>query len=520
MSSSRAIKPKRSETLLTNWESMPERAPSIEREEAPIFSRIVAMGGLFFLVLGTLAAMMPLWSATTTIIAPGLGIGLAMMGLCPILYHSFVERDLQFRRLYGFAGLALVLSGLVLRAMAFKSGYGFWFFYYGVPAFSIGLVLLVAVIRNETELQFRTLALNFVGIVGGVMILFCAVRSFGDAGYLAGEGAVLLLLALFYVGAYIGQQEVDNPNGYYAALGLGGVGALGLVAGVIGSALPESTFLIPSGLILIGMSLVYIAVSLGVCSDWPVVVLTRRDLAAYFYSPIAYLVFIGLLLIGWFMFFRFVGNIVVGPTMGRPMFEPIVGNYIFEIFPVIVQMFVVPVLTMRLLSEEKRTGTLEVLMTAPVNEISVVVSKFLACWIFYMLTWVPWWLFLVALRYLGEQEFDYRPVLSFTVALGVISAGLLSMGLFFSSLTSNQIIAAVLTFVGMIMHLALYFLKHQPEIREGGAVHEALTYLNFFDLWLNSLGGIIAPRYLVFHVSVAVFFLFATVKMLESRKWK
>jgi hypothetical protein len=52
------------------------------------------------------------------------------------------------------------------------------------------------------------------------------------------------------------------------------------------------------------------------------------------------------------------------------------------------------------------------------------------------------------------------------------------------------------------------------------AVHETVRYVNFFDLWQNALGGIIAPRLLVFHISVAIFFLFATIKMLESRKWK
>ncbi|MSQ93885.1 MAG: hypothetical protein EXR98_04930 [Gemmataceae bacterium] len=519
MSSSRAIKPKRNDTLLTNWESMPERAPSIEREETPIFSRIVAMGGLFFLVLGTLAAMMPLWSATTTIIPPGLGIGLAIMGLCPILYHAFVENDLQFRRLYGFLGLALILGGIVLRMMAFKSGYGSWFFLYGVPGVTIGLVLSVAALRNETEQQFRMLVLNFLGGVGAVMILFCTVNSFRDAGYLAGEGAVLLLLGLCYVGAYIGQQETGNQNGYYAALGLGGVGVLGIAAGLIQSFLPESTFLIPSGLILIGMSMVYITVCLGVCSDWPIIVLARRELAAYFYSPIAYLVLIGLQLIGWYMFAQFVGIIVEAGPSGRLM-EPIVRVYIFGLFPVIVQMFVIPVLTMRLLSEEKRTGTLEVLLTAPVNEISIVTGKFLACWIFYMLTWLPIWLFLVSLRYIGGDEFDYRPVLSFTVAIAVINSGLLAMGLFFSSMTSNQIVAAVLTFVGVLMHLAFYFLHHERFLTEGTALHEALTYVNFLDLWQISLQGNVAPRLLVFHVSVAVFFLFASVKMLESRKWK
>jgi hypothetical protein len=70
------------------------------------------------------------------------------------------------------------------------------------------------------------------------------------------------------------------------------------------------------------------------------------------------------------------------------------------------------------------------------------------------------------------------------------------------------------------MHLVLYFLSFQPVISGMPAVHETVRYVNFFDLWQNALGGIIAPRLLVFHISVAIFFLFATIKMLESRKWK
>ena len=68
---------------------------------------------------------------------------------------------------------------------------------------------------------------------------------------------------------------------------------------------------------------------------------------------------------------------------------------------------------MRVFSEEKRTGTLEMMLTAPVNEITLLVAKFLAAWIFYLLTWLPLWLFLVGMRALGAEEFDYRPVLSF-----------------------------------------------------------------------------------------------------------
>src|SRR5437879_3140322 len=130
--------------------------------------------------------------------------------------------------------------------------------------------------------------------------------------------------------------------------------------------------------------------------------------------------------------------------------EPIIRFYFIAWWPVITTIFIVPVLTMRLLSEEQRTGTLEVLFTAPVGETVVVLSKFLASWIFFMLTWVPWGLFLVALRVEGGQPFEYRPLLSFYIAMACSGAAFLAMGLFFSSLTRNQIVSAILTFVGML----------------------------------------------------------------------
>src|SRR4051794_25214311 len=93
--------------------------------------------------------------------------------------------------------------------------------------------------------------------------------------------------------------------------------------------------------------------------------------------------------------------------------EPIVQYYLFALIPVIAQTFLIPALTMRLLAEEKRTGSLEVLLTAPVTETAVVLSKFVATWLFYLLTWVPAALFLIPLRMELGTEFDYKPLLSF-----------------------------------------------------------------------------------------------------------
>jgi len=264
-----------------------------------------------------------------------------------------------------------------------------------------------------------------------------------------------------------------------------------------------------------GLGLLYAALAAGLCSDHPLVVLTRRELAAYFYSPIAYLVLFGLTCVGWYLFSNFV-TLVTRET-GQPLIEPIVQYYILDWFPIICVMFVVPVLTMRLLSEEKRSGTMEVLLTAPVSESSVVLSKFLAVLIFFMLLWLPWGLFLVGLRVLGGQPFDYRPLLSYFIALACTGGAFLSMGMFFSSLTRNQIIGAVLTFVGMLLLTAVFFVRRLAD--PGTPLFMVATPSSYVYLWIRSLAGILVPQLLLFPLSASVLWLFLTVKVLEARRW-
>ncbi len=199
--------------------------------------------------------------------------------------------------------------------------------------------------------------------------------------------------------------------------------------------------------------------------------------------------------------------------------EPVVKYMFYSLVPVICLIFVVPLVTMRLLSEEKRTGTLEVLLTAPVNEGAVVWSKFLASMIFFLLLWVPFGLFLLALRVGAGEPFEYQPLLGFAIVLVCTGAGFMAMGLFFSALSSNQIIAAVLTFVGMIALTAPHLVSGIPGMLSSGW-QEILSYVSYLDLWRSTLGGTFAPRLLLFHVSLAAFFLFVTAKVLESRKWK
>lgn len=339
-----------------------------------------------------------------------------------------------------------------------------------------------------------------------------------DAWRVAGRVAVILaflgVLALGALGKF--------PLWLKATLGaVGLIGAGVFIAasfGTFGTATPKP-FLVPGGLILGALGLAYLAVSLGVCSDNLFVTLTRRELATYFLSPIGYLVLFGMVLMQWLSYLFFVSTLIGRSAGGRGAVpEPIVQFYFIAIFPVFALIIIVPILTMRLFSEEKRTGTLEVLLTAPVSEWLVVVSKFASTWLFFMACWVPSSLFLLALKMEGGQSFDYRPLLGFYLALAATGAAFVAIGLLISALTNNQIVAAVLT-AGVMTFFIACFLIRNMELGLGTMAQTFLTKFAFLDLWMEALGGQLPIRDVILWASMAVFFLFLSIKVLETRRW-
>lgn len=299
-----------------------------------------------------------------------------------------------------------------------------------------------------------------------------------------------------------------------AGVALVGVFLTGTFTKVI--ALAPQPYLIPYGLILGTLGLVYLVVSAAILTDNQFIVLTRRELASYFFSPIAYLVLFGMvsvLGVGYLWFLldpRGLGS-------GRPVPEPIVQSYpAFMIMSAFLIVLIVPALTMRLFAEEERTGTLEVLLTAPVGDGTVVMSKFTACWLFFMTCWLPGGLYLIALRMEGGTPFDYRPVLTYYLALGSCAAAYTAIGMFFSSLTKNQIVSAVLT--GSVMFLIVLTVLSQLEGIPNG-LRVVMAKFDVLQLWGQALAGQLPVQTVVFQLSVAAFFLFLTTKVLEVRKW-
>lgn len=532
----RATKPKHEDDLLSGWESMPERVPSVMKADTPVVTRTLAMVSLLLTALGTIALVASA-RGWPYLIGPGWGFAALVVGIAGLLYHAFRDREAQFRRIYGAVALFLVIVAVALRILPIGGGLGALFLPYGVPSLGVAWVLLLAVIRNEEDQAWRNLLLLVLAAAGALQMAGGIIGGTISQNYLLGEGLVLMLLGLLYIAGFIGMQSLDSPIGYRTGQIVGMVGAGILLIAVVRSALPQllyrfgfrelpptEDYFVPAGVTFMSIGLLYWLVSAGIRSENQFVVLTRRELAAFFYSPIAYLVIFGWMLISWYAYWQWVndllfmmqrGAMLQGGAGGIP--EPIVRSAFFSLVPVIGHMFVVPILTMRLLSEERRSGTLEVLLTAPVREHTVVLSKFVACLVFYLVSWIPWFICLAAFRIIGGEAFDYKPLMSFFLTLVCTGTGLVAIGVFCSSVTRNQIIAAVFTFGAMILYLAALFGYHR--LPQGTVWSEVLHHLSIYDLWDDSLSGYVTPRYLFVHLSIAGFFLFLTVRLLDARKW-
>ncbi|HKI31952.1 MAG TPA: ABC transporter permease [Gemmataceae bacterium] len=522
------------------WQTQVEVAPSALEDSAPLVSRWVGAVGLALVVMGGIALLTHLVGQGNRLIGPNLGGFLFLLGVGGLMYHAANDADQQIRRVYmglGFLLLALGAGLSVLPMLVKGTPAASRFLPVGLPCFVGGLLFTMAFVRNETDAKLRDIAVYVIGGLGIVMALLGFVLgNIYPKTFLLPYGCLLILLGLFFLWAAVALRGGGGDDlGYLVGLGTGGLGLVAFLVALGRSLVPwllfkfklmESgydEFLLPAGLLLMVGGLLYVAVGAGVCSDRQFVVLTRRELGAIFFSPLAYLVLVGYTLLGWYIYATFITALwQMDPTTGlgipRSVMEPIVARYLLNWLPIMCVIMLVPVITMRLFSEEHRTGTLEMTFTTPVEEWVVVLSKFCAALAFFLIVWLPWGLYLIDLRAEGGSEFDYRPLLGFGVALLFNGAGFVSMGLFFSSLTRNQLIAAVFTFVGMFFLLAVFWVKDLYFVPD--ALQTALEHLSFVDMWFNAIQGKLATRDIIVYASAAVFWLFLTVKVLESRKWR
>jgi ABC-2 type transport system permease protein len=227
----------------------------------------------------------------------------------------------------------------------------------------------------------------------------------------------------------------------------------------------------------------------------------RRELRSYFNSPVAYVVIIVFLaIIGWF----FSNNLFLINVASM--------RIVFDLVP-LVFLFFIPAITMRLLAEEKKSGTLELLTTRPVRDVEIVLGKFLACWTLLAAALAPTLLYFITLLLLGNP--DVGPIVTGYVGLFLMGGVYIAIGLFASSLTENQIIAFI---IGFLIVLAL-FLADKVLMYVPSSIASILEFLAI-DYHFSSIArGVIDSRNIIYFGSLLGFALMLTTVSLQRRKW-
>ena len=234
------------------------------------------------------------------------------------------------------------------------------------------------------------------------------------------------------------------------------------------------------------------------------ITIARRELLSYLFSPIAYVAMTLFLLAAGGLF--------------RKDFEPGQPAAMRTIFEWMVWLLVaiVPLLCMGLIAQEWASGTIESLMTAPVGETDVVIGKFVGSYLLFCLLLVPTLFYVILLRIFSKP--DYGPIFSGYLGILLVGALFISIGLFCSSLTKSQIVAAVSTTAILFAVTILPWWVGGEATLAG--FWRTIADQTVFRRYTDFSKGVIDIGNLVFFISSTAVFLFLTVKVLESRRWK
>lgn len=248
----------------------------------------------------------------------------------------------------------------------------------------------------------------------------------------------------------------------------------------------------------------------------------KRELLAFFVSPIAYFVITGFTLLVGFFFFNhlsYFAQMVEMSAMislrGRdlPNLNQTVIEGVYHTM-VVILVFLIPLLTMRTIAEEKKKGTFELLITSPVSVSQIVLGKFLSIAVVLIIMLSVNLIFPALLMKYGNPE--VLPIVSGFLGLVLCSLGFASIGMAVSSFTENQVVAGV---ISMVTLLLLYVIQ-APAESLGGAAADVFRYLSPVDQLQDLLRGIITLKSITYFVSMIVIGLFLSQRALEAYRWR
>lgn len=255
--------------------------------------------------------------------------------------------------------------------------------------------------------------------------------------------------------------------------------------------------------------------------------ITRKELHSLFVSPIAYVVLAVFFAVSGYFFYIIMSSIVTqvmemgfrSQQFGMPP-QPIdvpsvIMRNFFGILSTIL-LFLVPMITMGIFAEEKKRGTIELLLTSPITNLQLILGKFTAVLLFLAVMLIPTMLNTLILYFYSDPSFPIRPVLAGYLGAFLLGGALLAVGVFISSLTENQIVAAVITF-GIFIVLWVLDAAAGTETTISNEVMKYLSVLNHYEDFAK---GVLDTRHVFFYVSMIFLGLFLTSTSLDSSKWR
>jgi ABC-2 type transport system permease protein len=244
---------------------------------------------------------------------------------------------------------------------------------------------------------------------------------------------------------------------------------------------------------------------------WPIY---KRELFGFFVTPLAWVLIVVFLVVQGMHFFLLVDHFAhQGDATGDE--TPLSAFFGNTVLLYLVLFVLVPPMTMRIFAEERRSGTIEMLMTAPVSSTAVVLAKYAAVLTTYVAMWLPTVLYLVILGRTGDL--DWHTAASAYLGVLLVGAGYLSLGLCASALTRSQFLAMVWTALVLLMFFILGIGEFVT--REGTAMHEVCAHVSVWAHMNDFASGIVDSRHLVFYGTLILLPLFIATRAVEAWRW-
>jgi ABC-2 type transport system permease protein len=250
-----------------------------------------------------------------------------------------------------------------------------------------------------------------------------------------------------------------------------------------------------------------------------IVAIAQKELKSYFASPIAYIV-IGLfaLLYGYFYAVMLQYFVRAGMNLGQAqqqtmninqdMLRPVLQNV------TVLLLFLLPALTMRTYSEERRSGTIELLLTSPLSDVQIIMGKFLGALSLYAVMLAVTLVHVGVLFVYGSPE--WKPIVTSYFGLLLLGGSFLSVGLFVSTLTTNQIVAYMVTFSVFLMLWVISWIGSFST----GLFTDLTAYLSIIEHFDDFGKGVVDTTHVVYYLSLITFGLFLTAKSVDSERWR